>query len=99
MAGELSISTSAYSKIERGITDPSIGRLAEIAKILEVDVTFFFQETASKTKMEDKTEVYGFVTKDDIEEISRQIKQMKLEIASLKKELETKAPVKGKKKK
>ena len=49
MAGELGISTSAYSKIERGVTDPSIGRITEIAKILEVNITYFFKNKSIQT--------------------------------------------------
>ena len=82
MAGELGISTSAYSKIERGITDPSIGRIAEIAKILEVDITYFFEMPA--TKAEDPNKNYGFATKSDIEELTNIINKLKQEMASLK---------------
>lgn len=101
MAGELSISTSAYSKIERGITDPSIGRLDQIAKILGVQVTQFLQEGAGENKMQDKEKIYGsgYATKEEIEEITNAIKQLKLEMAAMKKEITTKAGSKGKKKK
>lgn len=94
MAGELGISTSAYSKIERGVTDPSIGRIAEIAKILEVDVTYFFDVPVNKIEESNKT--YGFATKSDVEELIRMINIMKQEIANLKKSLPT--PPKKKKK-
>lgn len=82
MAGELGLSTSAYSKIERGVTDPSISRLSEIAKILEVEVTYFFEEKVHKT--EDPNKTYGFATRSDIEELTNIINKIKLEIASLK---------------
>ena len=95
MAVELGISTSAYSKIERGVTDPSIGRITEIAKILEVDITYFFEGQANK--MEDTNKTYGFATKSDIEELTRMINTIKQEIASLKKNLQ--APAIKKKKK
>ncbi len=97
MAGELGISTSAYSKIERGVTDPSVGRIAEIAKILDVDVSYFFQEPAAADKMEDSNRLYGFATKSDIEELTRIINKMKQEIANLKISLPTAAPKKKKK--
>ena len=94
MAGELGISTSAYSKIERGITDTSVGRLDAIAKILEVDVTYFFKEPTSITKAEDSSKAIGYATKADIEDIHHAIKKLQLEIANLK----TLVPTAGKKK-
>ena len=98
MAGELGISKSAYSKIERAITDPSVGRIAAIAKILEVDVTYFFQDQNTPShKAEDYNKVYGYATKADIEELTGMINRLKQEIASLKAGLQT-APVKSKKK-
>ena len=87
MAAELNITTSAYSKIERGVTDPSIGRLAEIAGILEVEIAYFFQDLPAKNNLEDKNKMYGFATKSDIEELSNIIKQLKQELTQLKKEV------------
>lgn len=89
MAGELGISTSAYSKIERGVTDPSIGRITEIAKILEVEITYFFQEQEPINRADDSKQSYGFATKSDIEELTRMINKIKQEIAGLKKSLPT----------
>ena len=98
MAGELGISKSAYSKIERGVTDPSVTRIAAIAKVLEVDVTYFFQEQNTPIhKAEDPNKPYGFATKADIEELTGMINKLKQEIASLKAGLQT-APIKQKKK-
>ena len=94
MAGELGISISAYSKIERGVTDPSISRIAEIAKILQVEVTYFFTPETNRTQ--DPAKTYGFATKSDIEELTRMINLIKQEIASLKVSLTT--PSKKKKK-
>lgn len=100
MAGELGISKSAYSKIERGITDPSIGRIAAIAQILDVEVIYFFQHQSSLNKVEEPNKEIGFATKADIEELSRTINKMKQEIAILKASLPntTPAPAKAKKK-
>ena len=98
MAGELGISKSAYSKIERAITDPSVGRIAAIAKILEVDVTYFFQDPNTPPhKAEDQTKVYGYASKADIEELTNIINKLKQEVASLKAGLQ-KIPAKTKKK-
>jgi transcriptional regulator with XRE-family HTH domain len=99
IAGELGISTSAYSKIERGVTDPSIGRMGEIAKILDVDISYFFQEAATTilNKTEDPNRPYGFATKSDIEELVSIINKMKQEIANLKASLAKQPPTKKKK--
>jgi transcriptional regulator with XRE-family HTH domain len=99
MADELGISKSAYSKIETGITDPSIKRMQAIAKILDVDISYFFQEqtTSHTTKAEDHNKPYGFATKSDIEELISMINKMKQEIGSLKTGLQ-KPTVKKKKK-
>jgi transcriptional regulator with XRE-family HTH domain len=84
MAGELGISTSAYSKIERGVTDTSVGRLNEIAKILEVDAAYFFQDQSAINKINDPNKNYGFATKSDIEELTKIINKLKQELAGLK---------------
>ena len=34
---------SAYSKIERGLTDPSLSRMKQIAGVLEVDLSVLFR--------------------------------------------------------
>ena len=98
MAGELGISKSAYSKIERGITDPSIGRIAAIAQILDVEVIYFFQQQSGLNKVEEPDKEIGFATKADIEELSRTINKMKQEIATLKASLPNTTPAKTKKK-
>jgi transcriptional regulator with XRE-family HTH domain len=89
VADELNITESAYSKIERGITDPSIGRLDQIAKVLGVTISYFFQETILP-KMEEEEAVYGFATKNDLETIHNSIRQLKQELSALKKELSLK---------
>ncbi len=40
---EIGITLSAYSKIERGLTDPSLSRMKQIASILEVDLSLLFK--------------------------------------------------------
>ena len=98
MADELNISLSAYSKIERAATDPSVNRVAAIAKILEVDITYFFREqTGVINKAEDGSEFFGWATKTEVEELAKDIRKMKQEIASLKTGLQ-KPAVKKKKK-
>jgi len=87
VADELNISESAYSKIERGITDPSIGRLEQIAKILGVTVSYFFQETMPPVKLEEESAQYGFALKSDLEAIIINIRHLKEEMAVLKKDM------------
>ena len=96
MADELGLSHSAYSKIERGQTDPSVGRLTEIAKILEVEVTFFFQDTSLINKIDDPNKTYGFASKKELEDLINTINKMKQEILNLKASLPT-PPTKKKK--
>lgn len=40
---EIGITLSAYSKIERGLTDPSLSRMKQIAGVLEVDLSLLFK--------------------------------------------------------
>jgi transcriptional regulator with XRE-family HTH domain len=40
---EIGITLSAYSKIERGLTDPSLSRMKQIAAVLEVDLSLLFK--------------------------------------------------------
>jgi len=98
MANDLNITPSAYSKIERGITDPSIGRLAQIAAILGVDITYFFQGEADN-KVEERFAPYGYATKTDLEELGSAIRQLKEEILLIKRELKNTGASPAKKKK
>ena len=95
VALDLGITPGAYSKIERGPTEISVKKLVEIAKILEVKNTYFYQDSSSQ-KMEDQGKPYGLDTKSDIEDLTRVINKIKEKIASLKASLP--APQKGKKK-
>ncbi|WP_018341516.1 helix-turn-helix domain-containing protein [Cytophaga aurantiaca] len=82
LAYELGITKSAYSKIERGETNVSINRLAEIAKILEVDIVDFFKDPENTAG--DPKDEYGFATKKDIEEMAKMIQSLAKEISTLK---------------
>lgn len=92
MASELEITAGAYAKIERGETDPSVTRLIQIAEILGVDVTYFFQETMNPLQVLDKNTNYGFASQHDIEKLTmlieslnREIEKMKIELSSIRK--------------
>lgn len=97
VAVDLGITTPAYNKIESGPTAITVKKLAEIATILEVDISYFFPEKGSINKAEDPNKTYGVATKTDIEELTRMINTIKQEIASLKTSLHP--PVVKKKKK
>ena len=43
LSTEICITLSAYSKIERGLTDPSLSRMKQIAGVLEVDLSILFK--------------------------------------------------------
>lgn len=99
LAYDLGITKGAYSKIETDVTNVSINRLKAIAKILEVDIIDFFQDSDNKT--EDSKNDYGFATKGDIEEIVKMIQSLAKEVSALKSFLPTNnsKPVKSKNKK
>lgn len=84
MGYELGITKSAYSKIERDETDVNLSRLLSIAKVLEVNVTDFFDSGIQHSKAEDPLNKYGFATKSDVEELVRMIKQLANEVEQLK---------------
>jgi transcriptional regulator with XRE-family HTH domain len=69
VALDLGITPGAYSKIESGPTELSVKKLAEIAAILEVKITYFFQEESSVRGVVKHSEVDGYATKNDIEEL------------------------------
>jgi transcriptional regulator with XRE-family HTH domain len=84
MAIDLGITPGAYSKIESGPTEITVKKLAAIAAILEVDMTYFFQKYSSISKVEEPNRAIGYATKADIEEITHAIKKMQHEITNLK---------------
>ena len=49
VANKLNISLNSYGALERGETDIKLSRLDELAKIFEVDISFFFINDAEKT--------------------------------------------------
>lgn len=95
VAEELGISHSAYAKIERGVTDPSLSRLFELARIFKVEITHFFKE--------DQSPVVGESPynngQQEIEKLNKLIIKLLTEIDTLRTEIaESKKVVKGKKK-
>ena len=96
VALDLGITAGAYSKIESGPTEISIKKLVAIAEILEVGMSYFFQEESTVNRIDDQNKTYGFATKKDIEELINTINKMKQEMLNLKASLT--APPKKKKK-
>lgn len=97
MAEELGMTTSAYSKIERGVTNPPASRLIQIAEILEVNVKDFFEDPVPNTVVEAKN-LYGFATKDELAHLTHLVQTLLIEFEKLREELPAKAEKKKKKK-
>jgi transcriptional regulator with XRE-family HTH domain len=93
MADELNITSSAYSKIERGVTDTSISRLEAIAEILGVKPIYFYQEQSpiAHSQAEEQHKDIGYASKSDVEELTSLVRKIQREIASLKASLQTTA--------
>jgi len=85
VADELNITHGAYSKIERGESDPNTQRLEQIAKILKVSITDFFEDVASSFK-EDLGK-YGYATKTEVENLNKLVSSLVKEIEKLRDEL------------
>jgi len=49
VANKLNISLNSYGALERGETDIKLSRVEELARIFEVDISFFFINDAEKT--------------------------------------------------
>lgn len=93
VAEDLGMTTSAYSKIERGVTDPSTTKLFKIAEVLKIDIREFFVDVKQKyAKAEDNIEKYGFATKSDIEELVKAIHEIVKDVSVLKSSMKTAAP-------
>jgi transcriptional regulator with XRE-family HTH domain len=84
VAHELDITTGAYAKIERGETDPSIGRLLQIAQILEVNIASFLDEELA---FNDGKPDYGYASKSDVENLSHLVNTLIKEMEKLRSEL------------
>ncbi len=97
VADEIGITHGAYSKIERGESDPNTQRLEQIAKILKVGISDFFEDASSWLK-EDSGK-YGYATKTEVENLSRLVNALVKEIEKLRSELTEVKHTSGKKSK
>ena len=98
VADEIGITHGAYSKIERGESDPNTQRLEQIAKILKVSVTDFFEDAA--TSFKEDSGKYGYATKTEVENLGKLVNTILKEIEKLRDELpKTKHPARKRSKK
>ena len=88
---QLGITMSANSKIERGITDPSLSRMMKIAEILEFELSDFFQvRNSSETpnwEEESKFQEYGFVTRKEFAEYVKVVSELQAKLNEIQNKL------------
>lgn len=70
IAEDLGITHGAYAKIERGETDANSSRLIQIAKILEVNVSEFFEDPAN---IKEHKSAYGYASKEEVDRLSQAV--------------------------
>jgi transcriptional regulator with XRE-family HTH domain len=88
VADEIGMSAGNFGKIERGEIDISTSHLVQIAKVLKVNVIEFFED---KLTLAEKENTYGFATKDELENLSRQMQSLiRKEFEKLRQELPVK---------
>jgi transcriptional regulator with XRE-family HTH domain len=92
VADELGITKGAYSKIERGITAISVDRLHQIAKVLDVHVTAFFEDPEAHTVSAERFPRYGYATKREVEELAGMISAFRAELGNMRKLIEKEFP-------
>jgi transcriptional regulator with XRE-family HTH domain len=97
MGAELGITAGAYAKIERGETDPSAKRLMQIADILGVEVSYFFQKPGTSQQMLDKKTNYGAASQQDLEQLGTLIESLRRDIEKIRTELSALKKAKAKK--
>jgi transcriptional regulator with XRE-family HTH domain len=89
VADEIGMSAGNFGKIERGEIDVSSSHLLQIARVLKVNVSDFFEEKSPALK--EKQNQYGYATKDELENLSRQMQTLiKKEFEKLREELPSK---------
>jgi transcriptional regulator with XRE-family HTH domain len=85
VAEEMGISHGAYAKIERGETDPNTSRLHDIASVLKVNVTDFFDDNLSAVT--EYKNPYGYASKDEVENLTKLVVNLTKEIEKLRSEI------------
>ena len=97
MADEIGMSAGNFGKIERGEIDVSASNLIQIAKVLGVSVSDFFEDKPI-TPLSDKKIEYGYATKEELSEVAKALQSLAEQINNLREELPTKKPAKKTKK-
>lgn len=80
---QIGISLSAYSKIERGTTDPSLSRMLQIADVLEIDLgqiqitpTYGIPKSRDRVEESDPQEMTLAKMQAEIEKLRMRLEQV-----------------------
>ena len=88
IADQMGITLAAYSKIERGLTDPSFSRMKQIAQILKFDLSeiLYSGEANPYDQFEEEkdNENYRFVTKKEFYELKLLVQELQKKIENYK---------------
>lgn len=82
MADELGITAAAYSNLERGVSDISVTRLFEVARILNQTPQWFIEEIISSKDLF-KSDTHGLTVQHDLLIIQKEIAFMKQQIQEI----------------
>ena len=91
IAHELEMTHGAYAKIERGETDAPLSRLTQIAAVLEVNITEFFEDKTKLLSWKESENPYGFAVKSDVENLAKAVEMLAREVKEMRSELFPKA--------
>jgi transcriptional regulator with XRE-family HTH domain len=89
IAAQLGITLSAYSKIERGLTDPTFSRMRQIAYILKFDLSEIMysgkENPLERFQEMTQAENYRFVSKKEFHELKLLVVELQQKIEKLSK--------------
>jgi transcriptional regulator with XRE-family HTH domain len=84
MGEELDMHESGYAKIERGDVNTPLNRLFQIAEVLDVEITQFFEDKT--TQVREPKANYGYATKEELEQVTyvilKEIEELRKELSS-----------------
>jgi transcriptional regulator with XRE-family HTH domain len=84
ISSRMNITLSAYSKIERGLTDPSLSRMRQIADILKFDLAdmLYAEKEASMNQFQENMDFdsYRFVSKKEFYELKNLVLDLQKKI-------------------
>ena len=95
IADELELTVASYSNIERGVTDITVTRLYQLAKLLNVSIYFLLDEKENSNQLNDRENEYQklFSTEQKLENRVNQhdieIEWIKSQIASIKSQIQS----------